>query len=239
VTDAPFLVLDSVGKAFGPKTVLSSVFLSLPGGRITALFGRNGSGKTTLLRIAAGLLQPDYGSVRFRGESLDRPRLHRLARRGLMFLPERAFYWSRLGLGRQLELLAGAGASPGDRADRAREAAESLGLCALLSSPVGALSGGEVRKAQLAGALVRRPACLLVDEPFLSVAPIDAERIADGLRELARAGTAVVATGHEVPTLMEVCHRVAWVTSGTCYDLGTPEEARAHHSFRKEYAHRI
>ncbi|MGH7553098.1 MAG: ATP-binding cassette domain-containing protein, partial [Longimicrobiales bacterium] len=83
------LFVDSVSKSFGERRVLSNASAWVWAGRISALLGRNGCGKSTLLKIAAGQLKPDNGAVDLLGDRTYRPRLHRLARRGLFYLPER------------------------------------------------------------------------------------------------------------------------------------------------------
>jgi ABC-type lipopolysaccharide export system ATPase subunit len=98
-----------------------------------------------------------------------------------------------------------------------------------------ALSHGELRRAELAVALLRCPACLLADEPYRDLAPYDRETVTALLRRLAEGGCAVVVTGHEVPTLWEVADRVVWCTDGTTYDLGSPAEAVEDWRFRQGY----
>jgi ABC-type lipopolysaccharide export system ATPase subunit len=98
------------------------------------------------------------------------------------------------------------------------------------------LSGGELRRAELALALTRRPRCLLADEPFRGIAPVDHDLLSAILRGMATEGCAVVVTGHEVTSLLALAHHITWCTSGTTYELGTPEQALSHEAFRREYA---
>jgi ABC-type branched-subunit amino acid transport system ATPase component len=87
----------------------------------------------------------------------------------------------------------------------------------------------------LAAVLVRRPTCLLADEPYRGLAPHDAEVLTAALRALTAAGVAVVVTGDEVPTLLEAADHITWCTSGTTYELGPPAVAVQHEAFRREY----
>ena len=115
-------------------------------------------------------------------------------------------------------------------------AAEAVGLAArLLDRRPYELSGGERRRLEIAAILVRRPRCVLADEPFRGVAPKDAEVMTRVLKDIAAAGTAVVVTGHEVPTLLAAADHVTWCTAGTTYELGSPAAAVLHESFRREY----
>ncbi len=113
-------------------------------------------------------------------------------------------------------------------------AAERVGIAAHLDKRPD-LSGGELRRAELAAVLVRRPTCLLADEPYRGIAPHDAETITSVFKALASAGTAVVITGHEVPTLLQAADHITWCTNGTTYELGPPDVAIRHERFAVEY----
>jgi ABC-type multidrug transport system ATPase subunit len=223
------LLVDCIGKSFGDRRVLASATVWAEAGRITALLGRNGCGKSTLLRIAAGQLRADFGSVRFAGETSLRPRLHRLARRGLFHLPERGLLaWTRT-VEEHLDLVTarfGHDAAP---------VIELLQLGPLLDALPATLSTGERRRADIALALVRQPVCLLADEPLQGIAPRDVELICTALRALARLGTGVLVTGHEVRALLDLADEVIWMTAGTTHALGSPADAVAHDQFRREY----
>jgi ABC-type multidrug transport system ATPase subunit len=225
------LTADCIGKRFGEKTVLSAATVHADRGVVTALIGRNGSGKSTLLRIMAGLMAPDHGIVRFRGTVYTRTRLHRLARQGLFLLPaDRCTLTRTLTLRQHLDVLRRRFGLPADDA-----ALEELKITHLLDRTVGTYSGGEQRRAELALALARAPDCLLADEPFLGITPVDTEVFIKAFRALARRGTAVIVTGHEVPFILSVADTVTWLHAGTTRPLGTPDVAARDWMFRREY----
>jgi len=228
VTD--LLCADCVGKSYRGRRILSSASLRAVSGEVRVLLGRNGAGKSTLLRIAAGWLQPDTGIVRWEGEALTRASLPALASWGLFYLPDHDLLSNAFTLRRQLEMFHKryGGLSPHDAARR-------TGVATHLDKRPGALSGGELRRAELAAVLVRRPACLLADEPYRGIAPRDAEVLTSVFHELAASGAAIVITGHEVPSLLEAAHHVTWCVSGTTYELGTPGRATEDERFRREY----
>ena len=227
---APVLCADCVGKAFGGRRVLSAASLRAEAGQVRVLFGRNGEGKSTLMRIAVGLMQPDSGTVHFKGAPLERARLSALATEGLFHLPDHDLLSPRFTVRAHLDMFVrrfGRGST--------EEAAALVGLSERLDQYPHQLSGGETRRAELAVALVRGPLCLLADEPFRGIAPLDAEIIGRTFRELASRGCAVVFTGHEVETLLSVADHVVWCTDGTTYELGPPAVARAHERFGRMY----
>lgn len=224
------LHVDSIAKRFGQRRVLTAATLSVEPGRITVLFGRNGCGKTTLIRIVTGFLAPDSGNVRFLGRSSGRPRLQAMAAKGLFYIPDRDLLVRGRAVADHFELLA---RRFGNR--RIRDAIERTGIGDLLERSRERLSGGETRRAELALAIAREPVCLIADEPFHGVAPIDAEIVASTLREMAAHGCALLITGHEVETLLGTGDTVVWMTSGTTHPLGAPQDARRHDQFRREY----
>ena len=224
------LVADAVGKRFGARRVLAAASLRAEAGQLRVLFGRNGTGKSTLLKIAAGWLQPDSGTVHFAGTAYLRADLHVLARAGLFFLPDQALFTSAFTVRRQLELLRRRFGG-GD----VEEALAVTGVAEVAHRRPHDLSGGELRRAEFAAALVRRPRCLLADEPLRGVAPRDAEDLMAVLRRLAASGCAVLVTGHEVPTLAAAADHITWCDGGVTQELGPPDVARAHDGFRRDY----
>ena len=105
----------------------------------------------------------------------------------------------------------------------------------LLSSRTETLSGGESRRVEIALALVRRPLCLLADEPFRGIDPKVCALLGEGFRSVASQGCAVVITGHEVKMLRPYLDTVTWVTSGTTYPFESSDAAWADESFAREY----
>ena len=224
------LVADCVSKSFRGRRILSAGSLRAVSGELRVLLGRNGVGKSTLVKIAAGWIQPDTGAVHYDGTSYLAARLPHLAEHGLFYLPDHDLFSSAFSVRTQLEMIR----RQFDGGD-ADAAAEEVGLVGKLDVRPFELSGGERRRAEIAAILVRRPRCLLADEPYRGIAPKDAEGMTRVFRGLAAAGMAVVVTGHEVPTLLAAADHVTWCTAGTTYELGPPATAVLHDGFRREY----
>lgn len=224
------LAVDSVGKSFRGRPVLKAASFWAREGRITTLLGRNGSGKTTLMRVAVGEVRANTGIVRFLSKPHTVPRLSVLAKGGLYYIEERPRLPSTFPIGRQLQLLAKRFGKGGfDRA------VAEMDLDAFLDCRAHELSGGEGRRAVLAAALIREPVCLLADEPFAGIAPTDQKKIGMALHRLASRGTAIVLSGHDVEALLGVTDEVIWCVAGTTHGLGSPDEARAHSQFVRDY----
>lgn len=226
----PILTVECVAKTFAGRCVLSSASLRAVPGELRVLLGRNGIGKSTLLKIGAGCIAPDSGSIHFAGRAYLSVRLRDLAAEGLFYLPDHDLLSTAFTVRHQFEMIR----RQFDGGDSA-EAADLMGIGSHLDKRPYELSGGERRRAELAAAFVRRPLCLLADEPYRGVAPKDAEDLTKAFSSLAADGVAVVITGHEVPTLLDAADHVTWCTSGTTYELGSPQIAIRNESFRREY----
>jgi lipopolysaccharide export system ATP-binding protein len=222
---------DSISRSYRGRRVLTAAWLSASAGTVTALVGRNGAGKSTLLKIAAGWLRADHGLVEFQGRRYHRPDPAALARDGMFFLPvDRSILSPPFTLAQHLDALEA-------RFGRGERAAvlERLGIAELERERCAALSGGERRRAELALAVLRRPTCLLLDEPFRGIDPKDVEVLQAVVRSLAGAGCAVVITGHEIPSLLAVSDAVVWLRDGTAQALGSAAQAAEDWRFRREY----
>ena len=226
----PILAAECVAKTFAGRRVLSSASLRAVPGELRVLMGRNGIGKSTLLKIGAGCIAPDSGHIRFGGRAYLSVSLRKLAAEGLFYLPDHDLLSTAFTVRHQLEMIRRQ-FNGGDTA----EAAGLMGIAGHLDKRPFELSGGERRRAELAAVFVRRPLCLLADEPYRGVAPKDAEDLTKAFSSLAADGVAVVITGHEVPTLLDAADHVTWCTSGTTYELGPPQIAARNESFRREY----
>src|SRR6187397_432807 len=143
----PLLQLTDIALTFGGTPLLTGAQLSVSTGERVSLVGRNGSGKSTLLKIAAGLVEPDRGTVFLQPGAVVR------------YLPQEPDF---SGFATTLAYVE-AGLRPTDDAHAARYLLEQLGLTG--QEDPGKLSGGEARRASLARVLAPSPDILLLDEP--------------------------------------------------------------------------
>ena len=169
VAAGPRLLLRSVSKSWGPRTVLEDVTLELEPGSLTYLGGANGAGKTTLLRIAAGLLAPDDGGVAFDGLHPRRDRRAFQKRLGLLAAGDRGIY-ARLTVHDQLKLWARLALLPAAEVGPAVErVVERVGIGELLPLRVDRISMGQRQRLRIALTFLHSPELVLLDEPLTSL----------------------------------------------------------------------
>ena len=226
----PIFAAEGFAKRFGAAEVLRAASVQAWPARVTVLLGRNGSGKSTLLRCALGLLGAETGAVRWRGRATLRPRIARMAREGLCFVPDAGLAVPRRRVHAHLTTLAAAFPEARRLTDL-----DPLDVSPLLGSRVRELSGGERRRVELTLGLLRNPLCLIADEPLTGLAPADQQRAVRALRDAAGRGAAVLITGHEVELLMQAADEVVWITAGGTRVTGTPEQTWSHPEFVRDY----
>lgn len=220
---------ESLGKSFRKRRVLNGAYFEAMPNSITGVIGRNGSGKTTLLQILAGWIPPDQGYVEFQGERI--ASAGDLARLSMFYLPvDQSILSPRFSVAEHCDALEWRYPCR----DR-EEVFELLGLEQRSLTPVAAMSGGERRRCEIALALIRRPLCLILDEPFRGIDPREAERISGVLRSAAQTGMAVVVSGHERTWVLDCADQVVWVRESSTELLGTPAEARSSWRFQQQY----
>ncbi len=233
------LRLSGVTYTYAPKSAqavqaLCGVDLTIYGGEILGLAGPTGSGKSTLIQMMNGLLCPDAGTVCLDGQDIhapDAPSLRQLRGRvGLVF----QFAEDQLFETTVLRDVAygpkNQGLSEEEAFSRAREALRLLGMDETWDdmSPF-ELSGGQRRRAAIAGVLAMAPEVLILDEPTAGLDPRGKEELFERLRALrAERGMTVVIVSHDMENLAELCDRVAVLSEGQILREGRPADLFPH-----------
>lgn len=189
------LELSGVRAGYGKVEVLHGVNLGVPPGSVVALLGANGAGKTTTLKAIAGLLPLSGGRIRLDGKRIDRLTPSRVARHGVVLIPEGRGIFPGLSVRDNIEiaLQAAPRGSAGGRSagfDRIVSAFPRLGE--RLNQAAGTLSGGEQQMLALSRALVVNPRVLMMDEISMGLAPLVVEQLFDAVEALKREGTTIL-----------------------------------------------
>ena len=203
--DPAGLVADGLTKRFGERAVVDRVELDLAPGEVLALIGGNGSGKTTLLRMLTGALEPDDGSVTWRGRKVDEA--DPWVRRELAVLLDDAQTFPDLSVLEHCELLARA-FGLADARERALAVVDEVGLAAQAGQLPTSLSSGQRHRLGLASVLVRPSGLVVLDEPEQRLDDAGRTWLGERLRGLADDGAAVVMASHDDQLVSEVADLV-------------------------------
>nr|WP_232454837.1 nitrate/sulfonate/bicarbonate ABC transporter ATP-binding protein [Burkholderia ubonensis] len=196
-----------------PLRVLADVDLALREGEILGLLGRSGSGKSTLLRIAAGLVKPSSGAVRYRGRPLAGPT------DGIAVVFQTFALYPWLTVLENVELgLDALGVGTDVARERSLAAIELIGLDGFESAFPRELSGGMRQRVGFARALVSDPVLLLMDEPFSALDVLTAETLRTDFLDLWNARQlpikAVMMVTHNIEEAVLMCDRIQVLGTG-------------------------
>lgn len=221
----PDLRASGLVKAYGDRTVVNGMDVDCSCGEIVGLLGPNGAGKTTTFYMVVGLVKPDSGKVVFRGEDITRLPVFMRARKGLGYLAQEASIFRKLTVWENvMAILETLPMSRKERKTRAEELLAPFDLMKVAKQPAYTLSGGERRKLEIARALVRNPAILMLDEPFAGVDPLSVNEIQDIVRRLAKKGLGIIITDHNVRETLSVVDRAYMVYNGRLLKEGRTSE---------------
>ena len=209
-------------KQYHGRAVVDGVSIRVRCGEVVGLLGPNGAGKTTSFYMIVGLVRPNSGRVVFRGQNISRLPVFRRARMGLGYLAQEASIFRKLTVEENLlAILETLSLSTAQRRARLDELLEQLSLTRVAKQRAYTLSGGERRKLEIARALVRRPAILMLDEPFSGVDPLAVIDIQEIIKNLRSRGLGIIVTDHNVRETLAIVDRAYLVYEGKVLREGT------------------
>jgi ABC-2 type transport system ATP-binding protein len=202
-----------VTKRFGDRVALRDVSFEAADGELVAVIGPNGAGKTTLLSIVGGLLRADAGEVSRRPREVG-------------WVPQQGAVYTKLSVAENLRLFARLEKVP-DTEAAVERMLDQTGLRDRARDELGKLSGGNRQRVNIAVGLLADPPVLLLDEPSSALDPRQRERLWEFILNLARGGTTVVFSTHDVGEAERYADRVLVLADGELLFAGTPRELEA------------
>ena len=232
-TGGAILRVGDLHVSYGNLHAVRGVTLFVRPGELCALVGPNGSGKSSTLRAVQGLL-PSRGMVWFRGERVDGLPAHERVRRGVASIPERRRLFGEMTVRENLELGA-------FRAGARARVAEAVAMVHRLFPPLQAkagarawtLSGGEQQMLSVARALMAWPDLLLMDDPFMGLAPRLIEGLCEVIHTIAAHGVAVLIAGQHVRRILTLAQRAYLMEGGRISAEDTGGELLASRTLRR------
>jgi phospholipid/cholesterol/gamma-HCH transport system ATP-binding protein len=223
--------LDNVRVSYGRKVVMQNLSLDIVDGAITCIIGLSGAGKSTILRLLNGLKRPDDGRVFVRGQDISRLSERQLIpiRQSIGFSFQFAALFDSLTIGENVALPLREHTTLSDEEIDKRVSAslESVGLANVESRYPSELSGGMVKRAGFARAVITNPQCVLYDEPTTGLDPIITHILTNTIKKLRDRmnGTAVVVS-HDLPSIYLMGDYLAMLFEGAIIAYGTVQEIR-------------
>src|SRR5256885_15119672 len=193
-------------------------------GEVVACIGANGAGKTTTLRAISGMIHPRRGRITFAGKSVGGRAAERIARLGLIHIPEGRGLFPRVSVDDTLRLVANTAGSEVDIAPayklfpRLRERRHQL---------VGTLSGGEQQMVALGRAILSEPRLVMIDEMSQGLAPTVVRQLVEIIRVFREQGIAVLLVAQFVESALDVADRAYVFEHGTIALSGPAVELRS------------
>ena len=213
----------------GKPDVVSDVSLKFEKGTYTAILGHNGSGKSTLAQLLNGLLQPTRGKVLFKGEDINRSKQSVNDIRfkvGLVFqYPEYQLFEETV----EKDIAFGPHNMSLSEAEISKRVADAARFCGIDSEMLAAspfeISGGQKRRAAIAGVIAMSPEVLVLDEPAAGLDPKGRDEILGGLVEYRKTtGTTMILISHSMEDIANWCDRIVVMKNGGVFMQGTVEE---------------
>lgn len=230
------LEIAGLTKHFYRAAALSDVSFLARAGEILGLIGPNGSGKTTAFNCVSGLLRPNRGSIRFRGDEISGLKPDAIFRRGLgrtfqllqvfprMTVLENMLLAAQERTGGMLARIAGRDSDEARR--RARELLTFLGIEKLGKRSAGELSYGQQKLLDFGMVLMSEPSLVLLDEPMAGINPTTIQELSGRIRELNQAGVTFVIIEHNIGVILDLCYRVVVLDHGEVIAEGEPHAIR-------------
>jgi branched-chain amino acid transport system ATP-binding protein len=221
----PMLEVSGLDVLLGDYQVLWGAHLRVGEGEVVALLGPNGAGKSTLMNSVSGLLRPRAGRIVFRGHPIAGLPAHRIVGQGLAHVLERRRLFPYLTVRQNVWLGAYHPAARAAREEQVRWVADLFPLIRARAEQLAhTLSGGEQQMVAIARGLMARPRLLMIDEPFLGLAPRIVDQISEVIRAINRQGIAVLFIEQNVERALALAHRGYVLESGRTALEGRSED---------------
>ena len=231
----PIFELKDISKSFDGRPILKKINLDVHAGEICGLIGPNGSGKSTLYGAIIGQYKVDNGAIILNQKDITSIPIHERAKLGIAYLSQ---YRSVFNMTTFDNLLAICQISI-KGTDKQRLMVEKLltefNLQHLRNIDANSLSGGEVRRLQIARTLINNPKVILLDEPMAALDPIVVQDIQKYIMKLQAMRTGVIVTDHNIQNLLQICDKLYVIGENTIIASGKKEEVLRSSKARELY----
>jgi branched-chain amino acid transport system ATP-binding protein len=236
-TSVPVLQLKGVHTFYGAIEALKGITVDVFPGEIVTLIGANGAGKSTTLKTISGLLHPKEGEILFFGEKISGMKVHEVAAKKVVQVPEGRRIFPRMSVEENLEM--GAFLRPKDpegvKASMERVFELFPRLKERRAQKGGTLSGGEQQMLAMGRGLMGSPKLLMLDEPSMGLAPVIVETIFETIETLNASGITILLVEQNAAMALSIAHRGYVLETGSVALQGPGKELLHNEQVRKTY----
>lgn len=218
--------IENLVKRYGDLVAVDHFNLEIEEGEIFGLLGPNGSGKTTTIHCLLSLLTYDKGHIEIFGKEMT-PTGYDI-KKDIGIIMQNVAVFEELTVYENIDYFCGLYIK--NKAERKRlveEAIDFVGLTEYRKFYPKKLSGGLLRRLNIACGIARKPKLIILDEPTVAVDPQSRNKILEGIRELNRQGATIIYTTHYMEEVEQICTRIAIMDKGRNVALGTKDELKA------------
>lgn len=220
--------LNNIHKAFGTKSVIKGIDLSVEQGEVVTLIGRSGSGKTTLLRMINALELPSEGTVYVDGityKNDDKKSQIAVRQKSGMVFQSYNLFPHKTAIENVMEgLVTVKKLKKAEAEQQALALLEKVGLTEVKDQRPLALSGGQQQRVAIARALAMNPKVMLFDEPTSALDPELVNDVLKVIKDLAQEGMTMVIVTHEMRFAKEVSNKIVFIHDGVIGEQGAPDQ---------------
>ncbi|MBQ1822915.1 MAG: ABC transporter ATP-binding protein [Lachnospiraceae bacterium] len=218
--------VDSLVKRYGENIAVDHFSLEVKKGEILGLLGPNGSGKTTTINCILSLLNYDKGSIEVFGQKMSPERFDLKRRIGVV--PQNVAVLNSLTVEENIDFFCGLYIkNKAERKACIEEALEFTGLTEFRKQKPKKLSGGLLRRLNIACGIAHKPELIFFDEPTVAVDPQSRNAILEGIRKMNEQGSTVIYTSHYMEEVEELCSRIVIMDHGKNEAEGTSQSLKS------------
>lgn len=218
--------IENLVKRYGDLVAVDHFNLEIEEGEIFGLLGPNGSGKSTTIHCLLSLLSYDKGHIEIFGQEMT-PASYDI-KKDIGIIMQNVAVFQELTVYENIDYFCGLYVpEKGQRKRLVEEAIEFAGLSEFRKFYPKKLSGGLLRRLNIACGIAHKPKLIILDEPTVAVDPQSRNKILEGIRELNRQGATIIYTTHYMEEVEQICTRIAIMDKGRNLALGTKDELKA------------
>lgn len=218
--------IENLVKRYGSFVALDHLNLDIQEGEVFGLLGPNGSGKTTAINCLLALLKYDKGNITVFGRQMH-PDSYDL-KKDIGVVMQNVAVFEQMTVRENIDYFCGLYVrDKNERKKLVEEAVRFTGLEDYLKMRPKKLSGGLLRRLNIACGIVHKPRLIIMDEPTVAVDPQSRNRILEGILELNRQGSTIIYTSHYMEEVEQICSRIAIIDHGQVLATGTTEELKS------------